>query len=108
MRIPLEYGDNFPVPCGGWDPHVPWRFPRHEVVKLKQPSFVAQVMPWLMLGAGVTLGVLWMSWRSEVVHAQSVDAPGSEQAVLSEGMAPAQTPAVILRSRTLKVRSSLA
>ena len=44
-----------------WNPTVPWRFPSHEV----QPnrSAIAQLLPWLMLGLGMTLGILWMSWR---------------------------------------------
>ncbi|GEM_PF-3242994 len=63
-RTPLEYGDNFPVPFGSWDPTVPWRFPKHEV-RLKGPSLLGQILPWIMLGLGVTLGVLWMSWHLE-------------------------------------------
>lgn len=62
MRIPLEYGDNFPVPTGSWDPAIPWRFPKHQA-DLRQPSLSAQILPWLMLGLGVTLGVLLMSWH---------------------------------------------
>lgn len=62
MRVPFEYGDNFPVPRGSsWDPAVPWRFPRQgRAVRLQAPSLLARVMPWLTLGLGLTLGVLWM------------------------------------------------
>ncbi|MBI3615588.1 MAG: hypothetical protein HY211_03615 [Candidatus Omnitrophica bacterium] len=61
-RIPLEYGDNFPVPAAGsWNPTVPWRFPRHQV---RSSSLKGRLLPWVMLGLGVTLGVLWMCcWR---------------------------------------------
>ena len=67
MRPPLEYGDNFPVPAGSWDPTVPWRFPQHEV-RLKAPSPVSQILPWFMLWLGVTLVVLWMGWWYAQVH----------------------------------------
>lgn len=60
MRAPLEYGDNFPVPSGLWDPRVPWRFPNGEE-PLRRPSLLGHLMPWVMLGLGMTLGVLWMS-----------------------------------------------
>ena len=60
MRIPLEYGDNFPVLPGSWNPAVPWRFPR-------QRSFRSRpvILPWITLGLGIVLGVLWMSRRVE-------------------------------------------
>lgn len=70
MRIPLEYGDNFPVPTtGSWDPTVPWRFPKHKV-ELKRPSTLSRLLPWLMLGLGVTLGVLLVSWRLTPVSSE--------------------------------------
>lgn len=65
MRPPLEYGDNFPVTAGSWDPSLPWRFPRSEGY-FRQPSLLVRALPWITLGLGVTLGVLWMSWRTEL------------------------------------------
>jgi len=59
-RIPLDYGDNFPVPQGVWNPTVPWRFPKYQI---QRPSLLSQMLPWMMLGLGMTLGVLWMCWR---------------------------------------------
>ena len=59
-RIPLEYGDNFPVPAGIWNPTVPWRFPKHQV---QRRSSWGLFLPWVMLGLGLTLGILWMSCR---------------------------------------------
>ncbi len=64
MRTPLEYGDNFPVPFGSWDPGVPWRFP-HQKVHLKRPGLLGQIFPWFMLVAGIAVGVVWMSWHVE-------------------------------------------
>ena len=64
MKIPLEYGDNFPVPPGSWNPAVPWRFPKEEELR-GRPRLLTLLLPWVALGVGVTLGVLWMSWRSE-------------------------------------------
>ncbi len=64
MRPPLEYGDNFPVPPGAWNPAVPWRFPNTEI-RPGRPSVLRIVLPWLTLGIGVTLGILWMNWRTE-------------------------------------------
>ena len=69
MRPPLEYGDNFPVAAGSWDPTVPWRFPRTEPY-LQRRSLLSRALPWITLGVGVTLGVLWMSWQ--------MDLPGKE------------------------------
>ena len=65
MRPPLEYGDNFPVPTGCWNPAEPWRFPKHEVLS-PRPGFWGYVLPWITLGVGVTLGVLWMSWHLDL------------------------------------------
>ena len=64
MRIPLEYGDNFPVPSGFWRPTVPWRFPNHEMFPKKENGFT-RLLPWVTLGLGVTLGILWMNWHLE-------------------------------------------
>lgn len=65
MRPPLEYGDNFPVTSGSWSPTIPWRFPRNEP-HLRRGNLWSAILPWLTLGLGVTLGVLWMSWRMEL------------------------------------------
>ena len=65
MRAPLEYGDNFPVAAGSWDPTVPWRFPRTEPY-LQRRSLLSRALPWITLGVGVTLGVLWMSWQMDL------------------------------------------
>ena len=61
MRVPLEYGDNFPVPAGSWDPRVPWRFPRSADHK-RSGGLVRELLPWVMLAVGMTLGVIF-SWR---------------------------------------------
>lgn len=61
MRPPLEYGDNFPVPMGVWNPAEPWRFPRHELFPSRQ-GLLNRALPWLTLGLGISLGILWMSW----------------------------------------------
>lgn len=66
MRPPLEYGDNFPVPTGVWNPAEPWRFPRHELLPSRQ-GFLNRALPWITLGLGISLGILWMSWRTELV-----------------------------------------
>ena len=64
MRIPLEYGDNFPVLTGGWNPAIPRRFPKHEILPRRRGWF-SHMLPWLTLGLGVTLGALWMNWFVE-------------------------------------------
>jgi len=69
VRIPLEYGDNFPVPTGSWNPAEPWRFPKHEVI-LPQRNVLSYVLPWITLGLGVSLGILWMGLRAELVKPQ--------------------------------------
>lgn len=66
MRPPLEYGDNFPVPTGVWNPAEPWRFPRHEMLPSRR-GLLSRALPWITLGLGVSLGILWMSWRTEEV-----------------------------------------
>lgn len=64
MRIPLEYGDNFPVvPTGGWNPAVPWRFPKQEILP-RGSGRLSRILPWITLGLGMTLGILWMTWRA--------------------------------------------
>ena len=76
MRAPLEYGDNFPVPMGRWNPAEPWRFPKHELLPSRQ-GLLGFVLPWLTLGLGVTLGILWMNWRMGLVEMKSqADFPG--------------------------------
>ena len=62
MRPPLEYGDNFPVPTGSMNPAEPLRFPKHEIL-VRRPSLLSSILPWITLGVGVTVGILWMSWR---------------------------------------------
>ena len=66
MRPPLEYGDNFPVPTGVWNPAEPWRFPRHEFFPSRQ-GLLRLALPWITLGLGISLGILWMSWKTELV-----------------------------------------
>lgn len=62
MRPPLEYGDNFPV-AGHWNPAKPWRFPKTEVLPGRPAGVIGRVLPWITLGLGVSLGVLWR-WGS--------------------------------------------
>ena len=78
MRIPLEYGDNFPVPTGSWNPAEPWRFPKHEILPPER-GVMGYVQPWITLGLGLSMGVLWMSWRTELVKPRP--APGLTGAV---------------------------
>lgn len=66
MRPPLEYGDNFPVPTGVWNPAEPWRFPRHELLPSRR-GLLSRALPWITLGLGISLGILWMSWRTQEV-----------------------------------------
>lgn len=95
MRAPLEYGDNFPVPSGRWNPSVPWRFPAHEILPRK-PGVLGYIVPWITLGVGLTLGVLWMSWRVEPsVTPGSVHGPSPEGRVLAPVLAPSTGPAGI-------------
>ena len=67
MKPPLEYGDNFPVPTGVWNPAEPWRFPRHELFPAPPQGLLNRVLPWITLGLGISLGILWMAWRTELV-----------------------------------------
>ena len=67
MKPPLEYGDNFPVPTGHWNPAEPWRFPKHEIL-LSRPGPLSYALPWITLGLGVTLGILWMNWRLDLTE----------------------------------------
>ncbi len=83
MREPLEYGDNFPVPASGsWDPTVPWRFPRREI-HLRTPSPLARILPWITLGLGLTLGVLWVNLTTDLASTRSTD-PASRGQIQSE------------------------
>ncbi len=112
-QAPLEYGDNFPVPSGSWDPTVPWRFPHHQV-RLRTPSLIDQILPWLMLGVGMTLGVLWMSWRMNPpasAETTSESFPVSEktgQVIAPSLQMPSAEPVRSPRSRPARARSSLA
>ena len=100
MRTPLEYGDNFPVPTGSWNPAEPWRFPKHEVLS-PQRGMLRYALPWITLGLGVSLGILWMSWRTELVKPQ----PQPEAGLT--GIVPRSAPASSKPVR-LQVRSELA
>ncbi len=86
---PMDYGDNFPVTTGIWDPAVPWRFPHHTPVRLKAPSLLHQMLPWIMLCLGVALGILLMSWRFGVTNANAVVvAPEVKPAESAEQLLP--------------------
>ena len=104
VRPPLEYGDNFPVPTGGWNPAEPWRFPKHEIL-VQRPSLLSSILPWITLGVGVTLGILWMSWKLDLSSTNSkAPMPGKEMgqeesirplplpSKISPGAAPASKP----------------
>ena len=108
MRAPLELGDNFPV--ASWSPTIPWRFPRNELF-LKKRSFLHGLLPWVTLGLGVTLGILWMTWKMEL----PVKQPGGEgpeggvRGVREEVLRPAVAPArVVPASAPTRSRSRLA
>ena len=104
MRPPLEYGDNFPVATGSWDPTIPWRFPRNEGYS-RRPSLFSQVLPWITLGLGVTLGMLWMSWRMEIPAGESLEqrSEGRREEVLR---APSAAPAKAApAARPVRLRS---
>lgn len=104
MRIPLEYGDNFPVPTGGWNPAVPWRFPKHEVLP-GRPGWLSRVLPWITLGLGMTLGILWMSWRMELPAAAPSPAG---TAVGEKGVVYPETGRAVPVGRPVRLRSRLA
>ncbi len=74
-RIPLEYGDNFPVLTGSWNPTMPWRFPKYEV---RPRSFFGTFLPWMMLGLGLLLGIFWMS-RKDLPVPGGAASPGIGQ-----------------------------
>ncbi|MBI3318002.1 MAG: hypothetical protein HYZ90_02495 [Candidatus Omnitrophica bacterium] len=102
MRPPLEYGDNFPVPAGSWDPRVPWRFPNREG-RARSSTPWAFLLPWIMLGVGLTLGVLWMNWRELYSSPGKGTAPALEE-YPSGPQGSAQTPGP---TRTAKPKSRL-
>ena len=110
VRPPLEYGDNFPVTAESWDPAVPWRFPRNEVY-FRRPFLFSRLLPWITLGLGVTLGVLWMSWRMELPAADSKVGPerrssGRQEEVLrAPSVAPGKAAPA---ARPARLRSRLA
>ena len=102
MRIPLEYGDNFPVLTGGWNPAVPWRFPKHGILPRRRGWF-SRILPWLTLGLGMTLGILWMNWFAES-PAPSQTSTGVEKTGIVRPE-PVRTAPV---SRPIRLRSRLA
>lgn len=116
-RPPFEYGDNFPVTTGSWNPAVPWRFPHHEI-RLHRTSPFSVALPWVTLGLGLTLGILWMSWRFDATGPAPASAPGaagSETDLTGQKPAPVQPPAsggvpgkVAPRSQPLRAKSHLA
>lgn len=87
MRPPLEYGDNFPVPTGVWNPAEPWRFPRHEILPSRL-GMLSTALPWITLGLGISMGILWMSWRTEGVGIK----PENEGVETLRTTAPAAAP----------------
>ncbi len=96
MRPPLEYGDNFPVPTGVWNPAEPWRFPQHEIFPSRRGP-LSFALPWITLGLGISLGILWMSWRTELVGMKPaggdvLKGPRQEE-VLQTPAAPGSRPA---------------
>ena len=95
MRPPLEYGDNFPVPTGGGNPAEPWRFPRHELLPARQ-GLLTRALPWITLGLGVSLGILWMSWRAEGV---GMKPNGNVEVLRTPAAAPGRSVQFQMRSR---------
>ena len=91
MRPPLEYGDNFPVAAGQWNPAEPWRFPKHEVI-VRRRGPLSYVLPWITLGLGLTVGILWMAWRTDV---RPVPAVSPVHPALQPTQEPQVTPAVV-------------
>ncbi len=116
-RPPLEYGDNFPVATGSWNPAVPWKFPHHET-QLQRRSALSVALPWVTLGLGVTLGILWMSWRFDGMAPAPGSAPegaGSEIGLMRQKPSPVQPPAsgavpgkAAPRSQPVRAKSHLA
>ena len=104
MRPPLEYGDNFPVPLGTWNPAEPWRFPRHELFPARQ-GFLSLALPWITLGLGISLGILWMSWRTDLMvglkpSEKVIKGSRQEEVLRTPAAAPSSKPAPFrLRSR---------
>lgn len=110
MRPPLEYGDNFPVAAGSWNPTVPWRFPRNEP-HLGRRSLFSRALPWITLGLGVTMGMLWMSWRMDLPERGARGTPEIRSGVRQGELVPAR-PAVPAKAvpagRTYLPRSRVA
>ena len=107
-RIPLDYGDNFPVPpTGSWNPTVPWRFPQYRV---RSPSLVSQLLPWMMLGLGMTLGVLWMFWRTAPPSGEALKelSSGKTGAAVAPWVPSTQPHEGVPRSHPKKSKSQLA
>lgn len=109
MRIPLEYGDNFPVPAGSWDPRFPWRFPQ---VSQKRFSvgLLRELLPWIMLGVGITIGLAFsvrLSNAGDLPGVQGIPKGGSSPRVeIPTAAHPTQmTPP---RTQPIKARSRLA
>ena len=104
---PDYYGDNFPVPSSGsWDPAVPWRFPRHGI-KLSDPPVSDRVLPWVMFGVGLGLGVLLMSWQVELPVVQAgVETSDQHQAIQTKsgGGSPAKVSPVGEETRRSRSR----
>ena len=117
LRHLPEYGDNFPVLPGLWDPTVPWRFPKH-AVRLKSTSVFNQSLLWIMLGLGITVGILWVSWRlsgltqpeAPVVGEQETAVPEQAGQVVPSSEAPSSREPVEVapRKRPMETRSRLA
>ena len=102
MRPPLEYGDNFPVPTGVWNPAEPWRFPRHELLPSRQ-GLLSRALPWITLGLGISLGILWMSWRTEGLgmnpNGDVLKGPRQEEVLRTPSAVPGGSVQFRMRSR---------
>jgi hypothetical protein len=106
-RAPIEYGDNFPVPSGSWSPTIPWRFPKHEE-RFRSSSWFGRILPWMMLGLGMGLGILWMSWRVEP-PSPGLSGSLSEPSPAVEGSTHSPVPVEgIPKSRPIRGRSRVA
>lgn len=104
MRTPLEYGDNFPVPTGSWDPRVPWRFPRTHIRRFSFGS-LSEALPWIMLALGVTLGVVMGTYRGEVFQPPQEGIFPKEVPRAQIPMRPAD---MVPRNQAIRPRSRLA